>query len=124
MYDIGQKYGIKTQWLYWRNRMEAETEPAPGEQLKLKGWNFNGVEILPIGTDPHAENETDTEPNENDGFLDEIVPPSAQKITHTVQRGDTLYGIAKKYGVPISKIKELNNLSDNNLEIGQELIIK
>ena len=124
MYDIGQKYGIKTQWLYWRNRMEAETEPAPGEQLKLKGWNFNGVEILPIGTDPHAENETDTEPNENDGFLDEIVPPSAQKITHTVQGGDTLYGIAKKYGVPISKIKELNNLSDNNLEIGQELIIK
>lgn len=124
MYDIGQKYGIKTQWLYWRNRMEAETEPAPGEQLKLKGWNFNGVEILPIGTDPHADNETDTESNENDGFLDEIVPPSAQKITHTVQRGDTLYGIAKKYGVPISKIKELNNLSDNNLEIGQELIIK
>ena len=124
MYDIGQKYGIKTQWLYWRNRMEAETEPAPGQQLKLKGWNFNGVEILPIGTDPHADNDTDTEPNENDGFLDEIVPPSAQKITHTVQRGDTLYGIAKKYGVPISKIKELNNLSDNNLEIGQELIIK
>ena len=124
MYDIGQQYGIKTQWLYWRNRMEADTEPAPGQQLKLKGWNFNGVEILPVGTDPHTDNETDTEQNEDDGFLDEIVPPSAQKITHTVQGGDTLYGIAKKYGVPVSKIKELNNLSDNNLIIGQELIIK
>lgn len=124
MYDIGQQYGIKTQWLYWRNRMEAETEPAPGQQLKLKGWNFNGVEILPIGTDPHTDNETDTEQNEDDGFLDEIVPPSAQKITHTVQGGDTLYGIAKKYGVPVSKIKELNNLSGDILEIGQELIIK
>ena len=125
MYAIGQKYGVKTQWLYLRNRMETGTEPAPGQQIKLKGWNFDGVEILPPGTEPSSNNsDVEQESNDNDGYLDEIVPPSAQKITHTVKRGDTLYGIAKKYGVPVGKIKELNNLESNTLEIGQELIIK
>jgi LysM repeat protein len=56
--------------------------------------------------------------------LDEIVPPSAQKITHIVQKGETLYSIARKYGVPIEKIKKSNNLENNTLNVGQELIIK
>lgn len=125
MYKIAQKYGIKTQWLYWRNRMKPNTEPAPGEQLKLKGWNFKGVKTLPPGTKPEpATPKTDNEPKENDGYLEEIVPPSAQKITHVVQPGETLYGIARKYGVPIEEIKKLNNLESNTLSVGQELIIK
>lgn len=128
IYDIAQKYGIKTQWLYIRNKMKEGTEPAPGEQLNLRGWNFKGVKTLPKGKKPQKPAPTNTtEPTENstdDGFLDEVVPPSAQKITHVVQKGDTLYGISKKYGVPVDKIKELNNLETNSLNVGQELIIK
>lgn len=125
MYDIGQKYGVKTQWIYWRNRMKRNTEPAPGEQLKLKGWNFKGVKTLPPGTIPNKTiPKVEDNPAENDGYLEEIVPPSAQKITHVVQKGDTLYGIARKYGVPIANIKKLNDLQSNELNIGQELIIK
>lgn len=128
MYDIAQKYGIKTKWLYIRNKMQEGTEPAPGEQLSLRGWNFKGVKTLPKGQKPKENKPTNTteptENNNNDGFLDEVVPPSAQKITHTVQKGDTLYGISKKYGVPVAKIRELNNLETDVLNIGQELIIK
>lgn len=125
IYDISQKYGIKTQWLHWRNRIKPNTEPAPGAQLNLKGWNFKGVKTLPPGTTPKKdEPKTDNQPNDNDGYLDEIVPPSAQKITHIVQKGETLYSIARKYGVPIEKIKKSNNLENNTLNVGQELIIK
>jgi LysM repeat protein len=128
MYDIAQKYGIKTQWLYIRNKMQEGTEPTPDEQLNLRGWNFKGIKILPKGQKSQRKEPTKTaEPTNNnadDGFLDEVVPPSAQKITHIVQKGDTLYGISKKYGVPVEKIKELNNLETNSLNIGQELIIK
>lgn len=123
MYDIGQKYGIRTQWLYRRNRMKLNTEPAPGEQLNLKGWNLKGVKVLKKGTKSQPT-KTNTETPTDDGYLDEIVPPSAQKITHVVQKGETLYGIARKYGVPIDKIKELNKLESNSLNVGQELIIK
>jgi LysM repeat protein len=129
MYNIAQKYGIRTQWLYIRNKMKEGTEPAPGQQLNLRGWNFKGIKTLPKGTKPQKPAPTNTtEPtndnNADDGFLEEVVPPSAQKITHVVQKGDTLYGISKKYGVPVDKIKELNKLETNSLNIGQELIIK
>lgn len=44
-------------------------------------------------------------------------------ITYTVQKGDSLYSIARKYSTTIDKIKELNNLTTNLLSIGQELLI-
>ena len=44
-------------------------------------------------------------------------------ITYTVQKGDSLYGIARKYSTTIDKIKDLNNLTTNLLSIGQVLLI-
>lgn len=42
---------------------------------------------------------------------------------YTVQKGDTLYSIAKKYNISVDKLKEINNLKTNTLSIGQKLII-
>ncbi len=46
-------------------------------------------------------------------------------ILHTVSSGDSFYRIARKYGVSINQIKNLNGFSknQNNLSIGQRLII-
>ena len=44
-------------------------------------------------------------------------------IMYTVQRGDTLYAIARRYDTSVEAIKNLNNLSNNNLSIGQILKI-
>lgn len=46
------------------------------------------------------------------------------ETTYTVKSGDTLYGIANKYGLTVDELKKLNNLSTNNLSIGQKLLIK
>ena len=43
---------------------------------------------------------------------------------YTVQRGDTLYSISKKFNISINKLKELNNLESNTILPGQKLIIK
>lgn len=45
------------------------------------------------------------------------------KNTYIVQKGDSLYQIAKKYGTTADEIKKLNNLTNNNLSIGQVLKI-
>ncbi len=45
-------------------------------------------------------------------------------ITHTVSAKETMYSISKQYGVTIEEIKQWNNLSDNALSIGQQLVIK
>lgn len=58
-------------------------------------------------------------PNEAKG--NENIPTN--QITYTVQKGDTLYQIAKTYNTTYNIIKELNNLSSNDLYIGQKLKI-
>ena len=44
-------------------------------------------------------------------------------IVYTVQKGDSLYSIAKKFGTTVNEIEILNNLDSTNLSIGQELKI-
>ena len=44
-------------------------------------------------------------------------------ITYKVQKGDTLYSIAAKNGVSVNELKTYNNLTSDNLSIGQELNI-
>jgi len=48
-------------------------------------------------------------------FADEI---------HVVQRGDTLLRLAAQYGVSVNEIRELNRLSNDQIRIGQRLIIR
>jgi membrane-bound lytic murein transglycosylase D len=48
---------------------------------------------------------------------------AAQAPTHIVQRGDSLWNLARRYGTTTKKIQSLNNLSGSNLYIGQVLTI-
>ena len=51
-------------------------------------------------------------------------PPPKPQIKHTVRSGDTLYGIAVKYGTTVAKIAHANNITNINLiDVGQVLII-
>ncbi len=43
---------------------------------------------------------------------------------HKVEPKETLFSISKLYGVTTEEIKKWNNLSDNNLSVGQEIVIK
>ena len=49
---------------------------------------------------------------------------STGQTTYTVQAGDSLYSIARKFNTTVDNIKALNNLSSNLLNIGQILIVK
>lgn len=44
--------------------------------------------------------------------------------TYRVQKGDTLYSIAKRNNISVADLLEINNLSNSNISIGQELILK
>lgn len=42
---------------------------------------------------------------------------------YIVKKGDTLYKIANMYGTTVDNLKALNNLKNNNISIGQKLIV-
>lgn len=44
-------------------------------------------------------------------------------LVHIVTQGETLYFLSKKYNVSVDEIKKVNNLSDNSIDIGQEILI-
>ena len=54
----------------------------------------------------------------NDG---ENIP--SQSATYTVQKGDSLYTIARKFNTTVDELMKLNNLSTNLLDIGQVLYV-
>lgn len=50
-------------------------------------------------------------------------PAASTAVTHKVKQGDTLSGIAQKAKISVAEIKRLNNLSGNNLKLGQVLVV-
>lgn len=43
---------------------------------------------------------------------------------YIVQPGDTLYAISQRFNSTVDKIKQLNNLSENTISVGQRLIVQ
>ena len=43
--------------------------------------------------------------------------------TYTVRKGDNLGKIAAKHGITVDQLKELNNLTDNNIMVGQSIVV-
>jgi LysM repeat protein len=43
--------------------------------------------------------------------------------THTVSSSETLFSISRNYNVQVDDIKRWNNLTDNSISVGQELIV-
>ena len=47
----------------------------------------------------------------------------APTTAHTVAKGDTLYNISKRYDVTVNALQSANNISGNNIGLGQVLAI-
>ena len=43
---------------------------------------------------------------------------------YTIQQGDTLYSLSKKFNQSVEDLKKMNNLVDNTISIGQKIKIK
>ncbi|MEO1436161.1 MAG: LysM domain-containing protein, partial [Bacteroidota bacterium] len=99
----------------------------------------------PVTTDPQTERPQPTDPPTNNSELDELdnilfrpnqgspentepvdpeIPAPAKPNIHTVQPGDTLYSISRKYNLTVDQLKRKNGLTDNLIKVGQELIIE
>lgn len=74
---------------------------------RLRELNNLSSDILTIGEVLIVSPNSDSNPSEC--------------VTYTVKKGDSLYSIAKQYNSTVDAIKRYNNLTSNNLSIGQKL---
>ena len=51
-------------------------------------------------------------------------PKEYEVFTHVVEKGDTLYGLSRKYFISVDDIMQLNNLNSTNLDIGQVIHLR
>ncbi len=49
--------------------------------------------------------------------------PITNNDIYIVKRGDSLYSIASRYGISVDVLRNYNNLTSNNLSVGQQLYI-
>ena len=65
--------------------------------------------------------------NKRINFIEEIETDNLEQCGDIVicfaKQGDTLWGIAKKYAVKASDIKEVNGLESDNISVGQRIVI-
>ena len=52
-----------------------------------------------------------------------VRPDNGETLTHVVQKGDSLFIIANRFGTTTKKLQDLNHLTDTTLYIGQVLTI-
>ena len=49
--------------------------------------------------------------------------PKPKFVYHTVRKGDTLYGLAKRYGTTVGKIQQTNGIKGSVIRLNQKLKI-
>jgi LysM repeat protein len=49
--------------------------------------------------------------------------PAQQRRTHTVQAGETLWSISRRYGVTPAEVRTANRMTDDTVRLGQTLVI-
>ena len=81
----------------------------------------------PEGPDQKAQREdkviTQIQQNPAPAPKDSVMKSNVSTKLYTVQQGDTLYNISKRFGLTVDELKTLNNLTDNNIKIGQQLVV-
>ncbi len=92
------------------NGMHADSKLVVGSTIKIPSTGSNTVVV------------EETKP---------VVPPKQEIVaevpsgssSHIVQKGETVFGISKQHNITTDQLRQWNNLTDNNLEVGQVLVV-
>jgi len=103
---LAKQYNTNVGDIMRMNNMHADTKLVYGSAIKIPSNKKTKAEVqqpLPVKT----------------------INVTANKniVKHTVAKGETLYSISKQYNVSTEQIKAWNNLVDNSLKIGSNLIV-
>lgn len=91
------------------------------QKYKLDQYDSPEVEIQKIKRVDRVFTQIDQ--NADKAEKDSVIQNPEIDKTYTVKQGDTLYNISKRFGLTVDDLRALNNLADNNIKIGQKLLV-
>lgn len=108
LYSLSRKYQITVNELRIANNLSETDVIKAGEKLTIPSANIANAAALTQKSEEKPVNKTDK--------------ISSQK--YTVQKGDTLYGLSRKYGISVADLMNFNGFdSSSTLKIGQVILI-
>lgn len=105
LWDLSRKYGVSVSDLKKANGVSGHLIYV-GQKLQIPAKSTKAVKAAKA-TKTTSASTVDT-----------------TSTTHTVVKGDTLWSLAKKYGVSVSALMKANNLSSSTILIGQSLNLR
>lgn len=103
LWGLSKKYGVSVSDLKKANGVSGHLIYV-GQKLQIPTKSTKATKTAKINTSTSTVDTTST--------------------THTVVKGDTLWSLAKKYGVSVSTLMKANNLSSSTILIGQSLNLR
>lgn len=105
LYSIGRKYQITLSELRAANNLSENDVLKVGQKLNIPSPDIENAAVL----------------NSNAGKGSQSYSSSSLDI-YAVQKGDTFYGIARKYNIKVAELFAMNDLGENDvLKAGQKL---
>lgn len=102
LYSIARQYNVSVQDLAEWNNIKTSERVKIGQTLVVK----------------QQKNSTPA------AVIEPKTAPKSSATSHVVQKSETLYSISKRYGVTTKQIQDWNGMTDQNIKLGQKLIIK
>lgn len=106
---LAQAQGVSVEQLKAWNKLTTEAVMA-GQQLRLTAPA--DATTLPVAMQASAPHRAKA-----------ALSNSPKLETHTVQPGDTLFSIAKRFGLTLTELKRLNHLATDQVKPGQKLVV-
>jgi murein DD-endopeptidase MepM/ murein hydrolase activator NlpD len=99
VYGLAREYGVKVEEILFINGIDDARKIQTGQRLRIPTIP---AMVPPINPDPNA--------------------PAV--VLHRAQKGETLFGISRQYGISLQELRNVNNLSENYvLKLGDVLKI-
>ncbi|CAP40961.1 transglycosylase SLT domain-containing protein [Bordetella petrii] len=117
--SIAKRFGISEAELRRANDISSRRRTASGGSLLVPSGGRAGVQLASLETPAGALDSLDAAPSRAKPATRGSRRPNVR--THKVRAGDTLFGLAKRYGTSVDTLRALNNLKGNNLKIGSQL---
>ena len=88
-------------------------KPKPSAPAPSNFGDISGLEVAP----------SKSPVKDADGTREQAHAVKGGAMSHVVQPGETLFRISRRYGIEIEKLKKMNKLPDDIIEVGQKLIV-